>query len=163
MYFKLKSLRQECGGCPTSYSGETKEGYYFEAYLRNGYMKVEINGRKIVSENPRGLDGVCSFDDFKMYARMNGHIIDDSEAEWSSQIEDTEKAILEAFKDIVWVKFTRDFQASDGKLFETGKRYTAKINVADILVEAKLAVIDDSSYERKKEEWLKEKLLSKRT
>jgi len=153
---KLKSLREECGGCPTSFSGETVDGQFFEANLRNGYMEIILDDEHIVSCNPPELDGVCHFSDFELYAQINGFYIDDSEAEWSSQIQDTEKAIQEAFKDIVWVEFIHTFDSKHlKKPFEKGKRYLMSIKNADLFVDAKLAKVDDSSYERKKANYLK--------
>ena len=85
--------------------------------------------------------------------------IDDSGAEWSSSIEDTEKLIQELFKDTVWVKFIRDLHSkSEGKTYEKGQRYTARIDVAETLRDANYAMIDDGSYERKREAFYRERL-----
>jgi len=152
MLIKLISLREQCGACPTHYTGETEEGHFFDAYLRNGYMKIEVENIPIVSFNPPELDGVCRFEDFKHYARINGYYIDDSEAEWSSELEDTEKMIEELYKDTVWVKFIRDFESkSAGKTYKKDERYTASIDLAETLVSTGLAIIDDESYLRKKQ------------
>jgi hypothetical protein len=72
MLIELKSLREECGGCPTMYSGQTTNGKTFNARLRNGSMSIEIGEHKIVNQNVSPLDGVCDFSDFKRVARANG-------------------------------------------------------------------------------------------
>lgn len=94
---KLKTLRFECGGCPTSYSGITDEGISFYCRLRHGHMRFELNNHEIFDVYPDDMDGVCGWDDFKEYAEKNGWEIDDSDAECSSFIDDIEKA-LENFK-----------------------------------------------------------------
>lgn len=133
MYIKLISVKEECGSCPTTYSGETVDGKYLEASLRNGYMKIELNDRTIVSVTPRGLDGTCSFSDFKEYAKRYGYVIDDSDAKFSSRINEIEDAIEEAFRGKVWVEFT-ETMVTKTERFEKGKRYIATQKVADKLV-----------------------------
>lgn len=93
MLIKLISIREQCGGCPTHYTGETVRGEIFDAYLRHGYMSIKIGDCEIVDENvsDKGLDGVCGLDDFKQYAMMAEYIIDDSEAEQSSYYDDIER------------------------------------------------------------------------
>jgi hypothetical protein len=135
MRIKLKSLREECFACPTYYTGETYDGIFLEAYLRNGFMEIKLNDIPIVECSPDHLDGICSFSDFKKYASINGYYINDSEATWSSQIEDTEKVIEELVKDKVWVKFIRNLDSeSAGEKYLKGERYRATKDVANALV-----------------------------
>lgn len=151
MHIKLKSLREECGGCPTHFSGETTDGKHFDAYLRHGFMKVEVAGVPIVETNPSHLDGVCSFSDFKEYAARKGFFLDDSDATRSSSVEDLEKTLEELYKDKVWVEFTQDFYSkTQDKTYKKGQKYTASIELAETLVEFGLAFIDDHSYEKKR-------------
>lgn len=155
---KLKTFREVCGGCPTHYTGETVNGEHFDAYLRHGYMAVTVDGEEIVRTNPRGLDGVCSFDDFKKEARKRGYVIDQSEATYSSYIDDMEEMMENLYKDKVWVKFIEDFYPkSVDKHYKKGERYTTLISTADALVESGYAVIDDETYTRKKEQFEKQK------
>lgn len=60
-------------------------------------MRFELNNREIFDAYPDDMDGVCSWDDFKQYAELNGYEIDDSEVEESSYIDDIGKA-LEKFR-----------------------------------------------------------------
>ncbi|MCK2000488.1 hypothetical protein MZM54_03655 [[Brevibacterium] frigoritolerans] len=151
MIIKLKSLREESGGCPTNFTGETTTGQHFEAYLRNGHMKISIGDSKIVSCNPPGLDGVCSFDDFKHYGALNGYIFDSSEAEFSSHYQDMDNLIAELYKDKTWVKFVVDFESKKANLkFEKDKTYALPLDLAEILQVNGLATIDDDNYEKKK-------------
>lgn len=142
MIIKLTKLRFESGGCPTSYSGETNTGQIFKAYLRNGYMNVTINGQSIVDTNPKNLDGVCSFSDFKHYAIINGFIIDDSEAEQSSSYDDLENYFTEFYEKNHRVEFIKDFHSKAAKeTYYKGKTYTAEKELAKLLVETGLAKI----------------------
>jgi hypothetical protein len=151
MLIRLTSIREECGGCPTYYSGETATGDQFEAYLRHGFMKVELNSQILFTCNPSGLDGICSFDDFKSYARKNGIFIDNSEATYSSRVQEDCKAMENLFKDKIWVEFTRDFVSkAAGITYEKGKRYTASLKLADLLVEKGMAIIVDQNIESKR-------------
>lgn len=90
---KLKSLRFECGGCPTSYSGITNKNENFYCRLRHGHMRFELNDIEIFDAYPKNMDGVCDWNDFKRYAKLNNYKIDDSEAEESSYINDLEKIV----------------------------------------------------------------------
>jgi len=94
LLINLKSLREQCGGCPTHYTGETIDGYSFETHFRHGCMSIELGGQIIASEggiNFSGADGVCNFNDFKIFAFRNGIIINDSGAEHSSYYDDFEE------------------------------------------------------------------------
>jgi hypothetical protein len=90
---KLKTLKFESGGCPTSYSGTTDKGESFYCRLRHGHMSIELNNRTIIDAYPIELDGVCGFEDFKYYANIDGWYINDYKAEQSSYIDDIEKAL----------------------------------------------------------------------
>ena len=91
---ELKTLRLDCGGCPTAYSGETVQGDQFSCRLRHGYMRINLNSAVIADGSPiNGADGVCSFEDFKKLARRKGIIIDESEAIHSSYIDDMEELV----------------------------------------------------------------------
>lgn len=154
----LVTLREECAGCPTRYTGETRDGKQFEAYLRHGYMKITLDDEKIVSVNASQFDGVCGFSDFKRVARTKGYFINDDNAVYSSYYDDLEETVKALFKDKVWVEFVQDFYAkTQDKQYKKGERYTAKIDVADTLVKANLAVIDDDSYAQKKALFVQEK------
>lgn len=137
MLIELKSLREECGGCPTSYSGQTIDGKLFGARLRHGHMTIEIDEDCIVSRDVSSrFDGVCSFSDFQRVARASGYSIDDSNASWSSQLNDTEEAIMKMIKDRVKIEFVADLELKKARQnYKKGQNYSVDKKLADLFVE----------------------------
>lgn len=149
MFIKLKTIKEECGGCPTLFKDFTESGELFVARLRHGFMNITLND---IECYPNGLNGVCRYEDFKTQTALRGYFIDDSKAEYSSRITEIEEAIIETFKDVVKVEFLVDCEATDyGDSYKKGKTYKAKIEITELLVEKGLAVINDDTYERKKQ------------
>lgn len=137
---------------PTLFEGFTGSDELFIARLRHGFMKITLNDIDLVKCYPDGLDGICRFEDFKTQAALRGYFIDDSKAEYSSRITEIEEAIIETFKDVVKVEFLVDCEATDYRdSYKKGKTYKAKIEITELLVEKGLAVINDDTYERKKQ------------
>ena len=86
---KLVELREDCGGCPTSYSGKTESGQYFETRLRWGIMTIKIDNYYIVNEDVSDeFDGICTFMDFQRHAKYKGYLINKNEAKYSSFLDD---------------------------------------------------------------------------
>lgn len=142
MYLKLKSIRMECGGCPTNYTGETIDGRTVDMYLRHGGLSITVDGRSIVRENPMGLDGVCNVDDFIHYAAKNGHILNIEEAVWSSRMQEIE----ELFADQVWVTFVQDFKSvSAKKTFKKGEKFSVSLNQVEDFLETGIVVVESAS------------------
>lgn len=100
MIIKLTELREESGGCPTSYSAKTADGDYLYFRYRHGYMRIDFNDSIIAETNITfgSADGICSFNDFKNLARKNGFYIDDNNVTYSSYIDDIE----ETLRNIKW-------------------------------------------------------------
>lgn len=142
MRIKLKTLREECGGCPTAYSGQTFDGKEFYVRLRHGAMKLELDDKVLVSFNAKGLDGVCGFYDFKDQFKRQGYIIDDSEAEYSSQVQETAAKIDKMFRDKVWVKFTKALSTKE-KTYNEGEKFCTNKTLAQSLVDLGYAEICD--------------------
>lgn len=145
MYLKLESIREECGGCPTHYSGKTVHGNTIEMYLRHGGLWIKVDGQRIVNENASPLDGICSIDDFKVYARKNGHFIDTDDAKWSSHVQEEAEKIEKLFANKVWVTFVQDFYSkSTDKTYKKGKKYIASLDTAQALIDSGLVIIEES-------------------
>lgn len=154
----LQSVREECGGCPTHYSGETVNGRRFEAYLRHGFMRVELEDITLFTCNPSNLDGVCNFDDFVRHAKRYGIDIDSSNAEWSSKTQEDGELIWNLFKDQIWVEFIDDLELKSSNVkYKKGQKYTASLQLADTLVKKGYAIIVDENIKAKREEANKSK------
>lgn len=142
MIFKMKTIREECGGCPSHYTGETIHGQILDMYLRGGLMKITLDDHILAHSATTEFDGVCSLEDFKKAARRNGYFINTDDAQSSSAINDLEKTIQELFADSVWVTFVRDFYSkSIDKTFVKGQAYTVSLKSAPVLLKTGLAVI----------------------
>lgn len=141
-FIKLTKLRLKCGAHPTYYTGKTVSGQDFEAYLKDGWMNITVDDISIVNTNPENLDSVCSFERFKDYARMYGFIIDESEAEESSDIEDMNTYFEELYEKNHRVEFIQDFYSKTvGKTYKKGESYMAEKELAKLLVANGLAKI----------------------
>lgn len=143
MILTLKTLREECGGCPTSYSGETTDGRQIDMYLRNGHMSIKLDDQSIISTRTPGLDGVCSLEDFKRYAARHGYDIMTEDAETSSSIHDLEDTIQELYKDTVRMTFIQEFHSdSINRTFKKGESVPVNLKGAAIMLGTGLVVIE---------------------
>jgi hypothetical protein len=150
MKLKLVSIRLECGGCPTNYTGKTVDGKQVEMYLRHGNLWIDVDGRRIVHENAGELDGVCSLDDFKNYAFRNGYILDTEDATRTSKLQEFEETIQKLYADKVSVTFTEDFYSPSTNLdFKKGRKYTTSLEGAETLVKIGLGVIESEHDQEK--------------
>jgi hypothetical protein len=138
---KLTEIKETCGGCPTAYEGISVTGKTFTARLRHGGMTIKINGHDIVSCDASPLDGVCSFEDFKRFALLEGYRIDDSEAVWSSYITEMEEMLAEQNKHRVKIEFIADIDLPASKYAQKkGDTPLTDKRLAEVLVEKGYAI-----------------------
>lgn len=143
MFLKMKTIRLECGGCPTTYSGQTVDGYDVDMRLRHGGLTIKVNGHAIVSESISHLDGICSLDDFKFYAGVKGHVIDTDTAAYSSQIQEDNDRIEEMFADQVWLTFVKEFESpSLARTFKKGETIRVNLDSVEILLKSGFVTLD---------------------
>lgn len=142
---QLTALREECGGCPTHYTGQSVDGDDLDLYLRHGSMKVTLNDEVIVRSNPRGLDGVCTLEDFQREMLKKGYRLVYHEANVTSYIKEIEQTIRTLYKDKVWITFLRDLPSeSAGETYHKGERYMMTIHTAEQLENLGFVTIEKS-------------------
>lgn len=157
MYMKLKTLRLECGGCPTNYTGETVDGKTVEMYLRHGSLWIEVDGERIVHEHAGALDGVCGLEDFRHYAKRNGYLLDTEDATFTSSIQELEETIQSLYGDKIWVRIVKDFYSPSADVqLKKDELRTVELKAAQTLLNTGLAVVNSEHDQEKLDKYLQE-------
>jgi hypothetical protein len=70
----VKSYEETCYGCPSIFEFEDYEGTKYHFRLRHGYARIvcEDTDEVLLSDSMNGFDGICSWDDARRWARING-------------------------------------------------------------------------------------------
>lgn len=134
LLLKLKTLHLQCGGCPTVYTGETKKGQRFEAYLRYGTLQFSLDGEDVfVHHTNDDLLGFMTFHEIKEIAESYGVFIDNTNAEETSFADEMEEFFKSFHKKVKMIVHVSDRLQKD-KVYQYNKA------TCDYLVEHGVAV-----------------------
>jgi hypothetical protein len=75
----VENYELSCSGCPTIFDFKDEEGTNYCFRLRHGGARIECedSGEVLLSEEMRGFDGVCSWDDVIDWARKYGVLLNE--------------------------------------------------------------------------------------
>lgn len=134
---RLRKLSICSVGYPTIYIGETFDSREFRAVLGGNRMTIEVGNKLICDREVEELTDVCSFDDFKVYAKQNDYLIDDRNAEYETSYKEEEEKLSEIFQGEVEVVFLNYFEPRFRKRnYQVGDIVSFSKELAEVFVEA---------------------------